>query len=157
MAKRGRKPLPLEVKLAKQVRSDRVNLLAPPAGPAPEPPADLSPVARKEWDRLVAALDPLRVLGPGDFRALAVICETFARLQQLSEAVKEKGLLIDGGARGLKLNPAFEAEERLRAELVKYLAEFGGSPSSRSRFATAKPPEDELDSFVRNAPHNKAS
>ena len=55
---------------------------------ASERPIELGPVARKEWDRLVAQLTPLRILTRLDRAALAACCGSNALWAEATEAIQ---------------------------------------------------------------------
>jgi len=59
-----------------------------PEAAIPECPPELSPAARKEWDRLVGELSALRMLANLDRAALAAYCGAYALWAEATEAIK---------------------------------------------------------------------
>jgi P27 family predicted phage terminase small subunit len=51
-------------------------------------------LARKEWDRLVAQLGPLRLLTHLDRAALATYCEAYGLWAESTEAIQKHGVMI---------------------------------------------------------------
>jgi phage terminase small subunit len=73
---RGRKPTPTRLKVLTGNPGKRpLNAAEHHPEPAvPDCPPELGPVARREWDRLVSELAPLRLLTHLDRAALAAYC-----------------------------------------------------------------------------------
>jgi P27 family predicted phage terminase small subunit len=152
MARRGPKPKPTALKILEGVRADRINgdEPAPPAG-VPERPAQLDGLAAEEWDRVAPVLASMRVLTSADVSALAVYCQAYARHAAALEAIAEHGIVVATGedGDGIKANPAAAIAARCEELMLRVLAEFGGTPSSRSGLKAA--PEktaDKLGSFL---------
>src|SRR5690348_7209835 len=66
---------------------------APPA-PYLEYPAELPPIARQEWDRIVAELIKLGVLSKFDRVPLAIYCGAYALWAEAIEALQKYGTMI---------------------------------------------------------------
>lgn len=77
---RGRRPKPTRLKVLTGNPGKRpLNTDEPkPEVATPECPAELGPVARREWDRLACELTALRILTNLDRAALAAYCGAYA-------------------------------------------------------------------------------
>lgn len=119
---RGRKPKPTTFKILEGTRESRINRNEP-RFPAEMPPCPdwLDPVAKETWEKLVRLLRPSGVITAADEIALSALCElySFYRL-----AVNPKVPFI---------GPQRRVVRDAREQLLKYLSEFGMTPSSRSR------------------------
>lgn len=108
---------------------------------APECPEFLGDVARAEWERIVPELQAARLLTKVDMAALALYCGAYARWQQAEFKIREHSVgdidglgLVTSGANGYKmLTQWLIISNKAQEQLLKYLAEFGMSPSSRAR------------------------
>lgn len=145
---RGRKPKPTALKLLDGTRKDRVNA-SEPAAPAglPEPPAHLDAAALAEWHRFAPILSGMGVLSPADGPALAVYCVAFSRWVEACNDLAENGYTIRS-QRGWKTNPAVAVAAQCEATITRVLAEFGCTPSARSRVKAAEAQRDELGDFL---------
>jgi P27 family predicted phage terminase small subunit len=129
----------------------------PPEPPAqddrPTPPAWLTPLARKEWDRLEQSLWELGCLSEIDQGMFAALCQTWGRYEQaeidlnaaiaaeLSKTPSRKSKTKKPQAHGavaktksgnLILNPLYGVVNSLRRDYQRLASEFGLSPSARS-------------------------
>ncbi len=144
MGKRGPKPLPTALKKARGTyRRDRTaaNEIQPIPG-IPAPPAWLDAEARDEWDPVVPQLAEQGVLTSVDGAALEGYCSNYAaavRLQRIADAAP-----IVEGLHGPKENPAASAARKHWALVRQFAAEFGLTPSARSRVGApdAKPKQE---------------
>ena len=93
---RGRRPKPTRLKVLTGNPGKRpLNADEPqPEATIPDCPPELSPVARKEWDRFVAELGALRMLTHLDRAALAAYCAAYALWAEANEAIQKYG--VDG-------------------------------------------------------------
>lgn len=123
---RGRKPKPTALKLLDGTRKDRINTDEPSAPPAElDPPEWLYKMARDHWIELAPILSRAGLLTQADRPALALLCEAFQRFRHDPEDTKARDLYR------------------------RMLAEFGLTPSSRSRLKTSEPPkQDALAEFL---------
>jgi P27 family predicted phage terminase small subunit len=140
---RGRKPLPTHLKLVKgnpgkrPLKADSVQ--PPPA--LPMPPAHLSDAAKVEWGRVSSTLYALRMLTDIDTAALGAYCEAYARWKEASDALAQmrqadpamRGLLIRTSNQNIIQNPLIGIANKAAADMVRYAAEFGMTPSARAR------------------------
>jgi P27 family predicted phage terminase small subunit len=110
-----------------------------PEASAPECPPELSPLARKEWDRLAGELGALRMLTNLDRGALAAYCSAYALWAEANEALQKYGVMIKS-PQGFPIQSPYLSVANRQAEIMMRIAsEFGFTPASRSRIAT--PPE----------------
>lgn len=156
---RGRKPLPTHLKLVQNtLRPGRVNT-SEPVPPAPEriptPPDFLSKEAKSEWRRVAPSLVALGTLRSVDRGAFAAYCTAFGRARQADEALARfaakdpatSGLLMKSQGGNAIRNPLLAVSRQAWADCVRYGAEFGLSPSSRSRIVAASPDGEDRDEF----------
>ena len=151
----GRKPKPTAVKALNGNPGGRpLNKSEPLAPGTPLMPLSLSEKAKETWARVVGHLQMSGALQLTDELALERLCEVYAELQSYRAILeKEQAVYATTSTSGdtiLKAHPAVamlsDADKRLRS----LLAEFGMTPSSRSRInaESVKTYEDPLDEFV---------
>src|SRR5690349_7620654 len=92
---RGRRPKPTRLKVLTGNPGKRpLNAAELTPEPAiPDCPAELGPVARREWDRLVVELASLRLLTNLDRAALAAYCGSYALWAESMEAIQKYGTM----------------------------------------------------------------
>ncbi len=140
---RGRKPKPTSLKvIAGTDRADRRNDQEPKFNPEiPSPPAFLSDEAKVEWGRVCDALYHAGILAKTDRAVLAAYCQAFGRWQQAEEALTKmaerdqvtRGIMIKTTNGNAVQNPLVGTANKAMADMVRYAAEFGMTPSARSR------------------------
>ncbi len=155
---RGAKPKPTRMKeLAGTLRPHRTNPAEPRPDPAiPDPPDHLTEAARSEWARVTGELHVLGILSNLDRGALGAYCQAYGRWAAAEEALArmaEKdavtaGIIIRTRTGNAIQNPLVGAANKAMADMVRYAAEFGLTPSSRTRVSAA-PMDDENDPFAR--------
>ena len=125
---------------------DRINKNEPKPRPiAPQPPAHLDSIARKEWTRFAPVLGRLGLLTEVDGASFSAYCELYALNVRVSRALKKCGhkmlcekttVDMDGGTNiEVKQNPLVVQKRQILAQMRGYIAEFGLSPSSRGRIS----------------------
>ena len=125
----------------------------------PDCPPELSPSARKEWDRLAEELSALRMLTNLDRAALAAYCTAYALWAEANEAIQKYGVMIKS-PQGFPIQSPYLSVANRQAEIMMRIAsEFGFTPASRSRIATpsAHPPYDLFNPGPPSAPRNSES
>lgn len=143
---RGRKPTPTRLKALTGNPGKRpLNTAEPSPQPEiPDCPAELGPLARKEWDRLVAQLGPLRLLTQLDRAALATYCGAYGLWAEATEAIQKYGVMIKS-PQGFPIQSPYLSIANRQAEIMMRIAsEFGFTPASRSRISTPEPEEPSL-------------
>ena len=142
---RGPKPVPTKLKIARGSR--RVGKLTGSGGepkpkPArPSPPACLTASARAEWKRIVPDLERLGLLTRLDRTALALYCQAYGRWFDAEKKAAAHGMVVKSKRGALIQNPYLGIANRAWKQVHEMIAEFGMSPSSRTR-VTATPPTD---------------
>lgn len=139
---RGRKPTPTPIKEIQGNPGKRpLNRREPrPAIRAPSCPRELSPVAKKEWRRLARQLLVLRLVTDLDRAMLAAYCQAFALWAEAVAALRKYGTMVKSPS-GFPMQSPYVAVANKQAELmIRISAEFGFTPSSRSRIAVPPAP-----------------
>ena len=146
MSRRGAKPKPTRLKaLEGTLRSDRRNPNEPDTRPAiPRCPEHLGPEAKREWRRLAPQLARLGLLSKIDREALALFCQAWARWVEAEEALKRYGVMVKSPNGFPMQSPYLAVANKAMEQMRALLAEFGMSPSSRTR-VHATPQIDEDD------------
>jgi P27 family predicted phage terminase small subunit len=145
---RGRRPKPTQLKLITGItKASRLNHHEPkPLAEIPDPPNTLTPAARAEWKRVCTELCQLGMLSKLDRAVLAAYCQAYGRWHQadrsIAAAAKKNpttgGLVLFSPAGGAYQNPMLSISVRASADMVKFAAELGMTPSSRSRIDLSK-------------------
>jgi len=150
----GRKPKPTHLKLVtgnpgKRALPKREAKLAPTLLP---PPDHLGEEAKAEWARVAGTLHDIGLLTVLDRAALAAYCQSWAIWVQATRAIAEMasldqltgGLMIRTSNGNAIQNPLVGTANKAAADMVRHAAEFGMTPSARSRIH-ANPPQDQAD------------
>lgn len=145
MPPRGPKTKPTRLKLLTgTARAHRINPHEPqPDVAQPDAPDHLSDAAREEWDRVVVDLVALGILTDLDRGALAAYCQAYGRWRAAETALARMaahdavsdGLIVKTRSGNLIQNPLVGAANKAMADMVRYAAEFGLTPSARTRVA----------------------
>ena len=120
------------------IRKDRIfNEPVPPKTP-PEPPDWLSDAGREVWDQLAPQLKASGLLTVLDVNTLARYCHTWIRWWAAEEFIAEHGSVYPlkdpkGNTRYLQQFPQVSIANKLALQLTRMEAEFGMTPSARSR------------------------
>lgn len=143
MAQRGPKTKPTKLKLLKgTARKHRLNASEPqPDVALPDPPEHLTAAALSEWDRIAGDLVALGILTDIDRGTLAAYCQAYGRWSAAETALARmaardtmtEGLVIKTKSGNLIQNPLVGAANKAMADMVRYAAEFGLTPSARTR------------------------
>ena len=143
MAKPGPKPKPDALRVIDGGK--RVTGQAPAETSLPTPPEWLRAEAKAEWKRLGRKLADLGLLSSIDRAAFAAYCQAFgtwaaaekalAKMRQ-DEANPMAGHVAKTAGGNLVHHPLGTVAQKARLEAVKIAAEFGLTPSSRSRIDT---------------------
>ena len=134
---RGRKPKPTKLKELAGNPGKRPLNSSEPQPPVPDrspyAPRHLNDDAKKEWRRIVGLLMELGLYTDLDYAALAMYCQAWGRWVQVERALAKQDLILTGSEGGLYQNPMLHVANKAWDQMRKILAEFGLSPSSRSR------------------------
>ena len=154
---RGRKPVPTHLKLVRgNPGKRRLNSVEPaPERIIPTPPPELTPDARLEWERVAGELHRIGVLSGIDRAALAAYCQAYGRWIVAERAIARMaerdqltdGLMIRTTNGNAVQNPLVGTANKAMADLVRYAAEFGMTPSARSRIGGQAGEGDEPQGF----------
>lgn len=149
MGTRGPKPLPTNVHMLNGNRSK----LSPsklldgvrPDVSIPDAPDHLLPAALEEWERITVELEKLGLVTEIDRAALAVYCQAYGRWVEAEQKLAENNgaAMIDITPSGYKQQGVWlQISNRAVEQMHKFLAEFGMTPSARSRVTPS--PQGEL-------------
>lgn len=115
----------------------------------PRPPENLSDDEKAKWKAIVRELHPLGLVTTIDKDALSMYCVIFVRWQKAERMVRDKGEIIKTAAGNIIQNPYLSIANRALDQLNKLGAEFGMTPSSRSRVKVEAPDaEHELEQML---------
>ncbi|MBX3536447.1 MAG: phage terminase small subunit P27 family [Chelatococcus sp.] len=144
MARRGPKPEPASVKLAKG-NSGRRPIGADPVIPdesgAVVPPAWMKAKALDVWKRLAPRLVALKLLGAADAETFGRYCTNFARWVKMQGVLDKEGEFYESESVHGKLKriePAFAIADRLEKSLSAAEDRFGLNPAERQRIFAAR-------------------
>lgn len=147
------------LRLRGTLRNDRVYDEPKVAGKPPKCPAWLSAEAKSAWKQLAPDLVASGLLTRLDRNALSRYCTLWARWRKAEDFIAKHGdvyTLKDsaGGARCVMQFPQVAIAHRLSLALTTLEAEFGMTPSGRSRIHIPPPlpGPSELDRFIK-PPH----
>jgi P27 family predicted phage terminase small subunit len=139
---RGRKPLPTSLKQLRGNPGKR-----PINGQEPRPktertscPAELCPLAKKEWRRIVPILEELQLIGKIDRAAIAGYCQSYGRWMEAEQKISETSLVIKTKSGNVIESPYYSIAKRERELMHKFLVEFGMTPSARTRLKVPEKP-----------------
>jgi P27 family predicted phage terminase small subunit len=104
-----------------------------PRSEVPPCPDDLSDVAREVWETTAAELDAMGLAARADADVLRCYAEAVVTHRRASEIVARSPILITGQKGNLVRNPALQIQRDAAITVRTLAAEFGLTPSSRSR------------------------
>jgi P27 family predicted phage terminase small subunit len=146
---RGRKPKPAHLRLIEGNPGKRALPKGVKIEPteAPEPPTFIKGYAREEWDRIAPGLALMGMLTAIDTAALASYCQSYAVWRQATEAINKMaasdmltgGLMIKTTNGNAIQNPLVGTANKAASDMVRYAAEFGMTPSARTRLNASLP------------------
>jgi P27 family predicted phage terminase small subunit len=156
---RGRKPKPTHLRLVTGNPGKRAlpKAEAKVVPALPSPPPHLSDEAKVEWGRISEDLFKVGLLSGIDRAALAAYCQAYGRWVQAEKSLAEMakrdlltaGLLIKTTNGNAIQNPLVGIANKAAADMVRYAAEFGMTPSARSRIdaEAPRPPADPASAY----------
>jgi P27 family predicted phage terminase small subunit len=135
MAIRGRKPKPTNLKILNGNPGKRpINKNEPKPSPiAPKCPQWLTPEAKREWKRIVPDLERLGLLTVVDRVALAGYCQAYARWREAEEFITKHGSIFKTPSGYIQQVPQVSIAQKNLLIVKGFCAEFGLTPSARSR------------------------
>jgi P27 family predicted phage terminase small subunit len=152
---KGRKPKPTQLRLIQGNPGKRaINHTEPFALPSvPDPPAHLTELARLEWDRSAPLLRDAGLLSNLDRNQFANYCQAFGRLAEAEELLQKSGLIYRTSTGNLRQSPFLAIINKCMAQIATYAAEFGLTPSSRSRIRVCdSKPDDDFARYLDGRP-----
>jgi len=136
MAKPGKKPTPTALK---KLRGNPGRRPLPKNEPQPKKstglpraPTVLNKPGQKEWRRMVKELHPLGLLTNIDLTALTMYCAAYSDWIHAQQKIQEHGMLVIVNTVPQQ-SPWMQISNKAAEKMLKYLPEFGMTPSSRSR------------------------
>ena len=152
--KPGTKPKPTHLKLVTGNPGKRTlnRKEAKTKAAIPAPPAHLTADAVEEWERVATELFNIGILSEIDRAALAAYAMAYGRWVQAERAIAKMaekdqltgGLMIKTSNGNAIQNPLVGTANKAAADMMRYAAEFGMTPSARSRIS-AEPPQESGD------------
>ena len=146
------KPLPTHLKVVKgTARKGRVREDEPTYDgiDVTDLPDTLTPEGRKAWEQNAQMLKDAGVLKTIDRAALTQLCDAMGTYADAHAAIAKSGYFIKSPNGMPMLSPAVYLRNGASATVQKLLAEFGMTPSSRTKVGSDKPKKrgDDWDDF----------
>ena len=132
---RGRKPTPTNLRLIRGTdRPDRMNPDEPVVPvTVPDPPDHLTDDEKAVFLTRAKMLAGMRVMSDVDVDALAMYAVSFCRMVRADKKVHEQGEVLLSPKNYPIQNPNLAIANKARDECRRLLAEFGMTPSSRTK------------------------
>lgn len=99
----------------------------------PECPEWLEEEAKNEWNRLAEPLFRLGLLTELDMAVFASYCQAYARWREAEEFISQHGSIVKTKTGYWQQVPQVSIARANQAMMIKAAAEFGLTPSARSR------------------------
>jgi P27 family predicted phage terminase small subunit len=149
---RGRKPKPLALRVIEGNPGKRAlaskNVAKPPVSAGLRPPAHLNADAKRHWREMARQLEVLGLLAAIDRGALAVMCDNYGLWAQSQRSLRAYAATTDGKtvppgmmkhpSGATVAHPLLKVARDARRDYLKAAAEFGMTPSARSRVEIGK-------------------
>ena len=149
---RGRKPTPTALRV---LRGNPGKRPLPenephPSPDYPEPPDNLSRDARIEWERVTPILYDLGLLTNIDRAALVGYCVAWGRWMEAEDELRKYGPVVKAPSGYPVQSPFLAVANRAMKQTKEFLAEFGMSPSARTRVVVTQA-RDTSNRFAKHA------
>lgn len=133
MARTGRRPRPVALKVLQGERPSRINddELPVPPGP-PTPPSGMSAGVAADYAELVRLLEPTGVLCALDGPALAAFAQVMATHRAAAALESEVGVLVRDEKGRPRINPVARVRRDAGRDIMRWATEFGMTPAARS-------------------------
>lgn len=153
MGRRGPAPQPTALKILRGNPGKRpLNTEEPkPRALPPKRPTWLIGEGKKKWEELVPELERLGLLTIVDGAALAGLCQAWKDFVECTKIIKNQGRTFSTESGYLAPRPEVKIAEKALQNIKAFAAEFGLTPSSRSRLKApqVEQTEDEYEEFLR--------
>jgi len=100
---------------------------------APHYPIWLTDAAKDEWKKLAPELEKLGILSSIDGPVFAVFCQAISNFRAATLEIKREGIMLTGARK--RKHPALQIQRDAAGIIRQYAAEFGLTPSSRTRLS----------------------
>jgi P27 family predicted phage terminase small subunit len=142
---RGRKPKPTETKkLAGNPGKRKINEQEPkPDVVIPAAPDHLDGPALEEWYRITEELKKLRMITAIDRAVLITYCQAWGDYIKACDEVEKEGEVLFSDKGNAYQNPWTGIKTSAMDRMLRISAEFGMTPSSRSRLKVEMPTEED--------------
>lgn len=151
MATAGRKPKPTHLKVLTNNPGKRpLNKNEPePDIEIPSPPDFLSNDALIEWGKVTEQLYILGLLTRIDRSVISAYCQAYGRWAEAERLIGMTGLTYKSPKTGFMMqSPYLAVANKAMEQMCKYAAEFGMTPSARSRVQANPPKEKKKKGFA---------
>ena len=155
MGKRGPRPLPTQIKIARgTAKSQRKAEPAPPTDGIVMP-GHLGEVAAAKWREILPLLQAVKVMTRADVEALARYCDTYEWWLATRKILREQGdtypILNDGGqVKYVAQRPEVSIAHKLAQQMRQLEQDFGLNPSARTSLnvQAEEKPADDIDAIL---------
>ena len=96
----------------------------------------MSAGAKKHWPKVCEQLKAAKIMTNIDVDALEMYCEAYATWHDAQRKVTEIGAVVKGKEGIPVMSPYFRVAEKSFQQMRQMLAEFGMTPSSRTKVGT---------------------
>ena len=147
MGKRGPRPAPTGVKLARGTLRSKPKTEPQPPASGIVMPGHLGEVAQAKWAELLPLLQGVKVMTDADVEALARYCDTYEWWLATRAILKKDGctypILNDAGeVKYVAQRPEVSIAHKLATQLRQLEQDFGLNPSARTSLHVEKPKAD---------------
>lgn len=150
MGARGPAPKPTHLKVLEGNPGKRpLNKNEPKPKPvAPKCPTWLDKEAKREWKRVAPELEKLGLLTIVDGTALAAYCQAYSRWAAAEKVLTTEGMTYETETGYIRQRPEVGIVQKYLNLIRGFCAEFGLTPSARSRMTLPGENEDEDDGIL---------
>ena len=151
MATKGRKPKPTGLKVLEGNPGKRPLNKAEPrtAHKMPTCPEWLEEEAKAEWNRLCKPMFDMGILTELDMSAFAAYCQSYARWKEAEEFISKHGSIVKTKSGYWQQVPQVSISHQNQKAMMQAAAEFGLTPSARSRLIAGSTKAEEADEMER--------
>lgn len=117
------------------------------------PPSWLSPIAKREFKRIVKEMEGLGVLTNVDIDALALYVDAYASYIECTRIIEQEGLMVEYTNKAAETNkvahPLLTKKRQLADQMRMMAVELGLTPAARAKLAMPKREPKEPTEFER--------